>query len=108
MLLRWGFVSLKRLMGFRFLRCVCRFVWERLAEMKRRVPEYGSVRRFEEERSPKARRKFWMSLNVHAVRDDNGAFLCFEGTEQNITQRKHAESVLRESERKLRLIAENT
>ena len=81
---------------------------ERLHELKRLVTEHGSIKGFEAERFRKDRSTFWMSMNVHAVRDDNGAFLFFEGTEQDITERKRAESVLQESERKLRLIAENT
>src|SRR5205085_10481228 len=52
--------------------------------------------------------QFWISINAHAARDANGGVLYYEGTNQDITERKKALEGLRDSERKLRLIVENT
>lgn len=44
----------------------------------------------------------WTSENVRVVRDEAGQTLYYEGTVQDITQRKYAEEALRESEAKER------
>ncbi len=44
----------------------------------------------------------WTSENVRVVRDADGTALYYEGTVQDITQRKYAEEALRESEAKER------
>lgn len=80
----------------------------RRKELKRLLESKGSVRDFEAERLRKDGSKFWITINAHTVRDENGTVLFYEGTTQDITKRKRAEEVLRENERKLRLIAENT
>ena len=46
----------------------------------------------------------WICENGRAVRDENGALLYYEGFVEDITQRKQAESGLRESEERLRLV----
>src|SRR5205823_6880392 len=81
---------------------------EKREELKRLLESQDAVQGFEVERFRRDGRRFWISINGRAVRDPSGKVLYYEGTNQDITARKFAETVLRESERKLRLIAENT
>ena len=71
-------------------------------ELKRLLETQDSVQAFEVERFRKDGRRFWISINGHAVRDAAGAILYYEGTNQDITARKFAETVLRQSEQKFR------
>ena len=77
-------------------------------ELRRLLQTQGSVKGFEAERTRKDGSRFWTSLNAHAVQGSDGAVNYYEGTVLDISKRKRAEAILRESERKLRLIAENT
>jgi PAS domain S-box-containing protein len=78
------------------------------SELKRLLAANDVVSGFEAERYRKDRSRFWTSINVRVIRGPDGSVRYYEGTVQDITKRKQTESVLRESERKLRLIAENT
>ncbi|MGA9777145.1 MAG: PAS domain S-box protein [Limisphaerales bacterium] len=65
---------------------------EKRAELKRSLLEQGAVQGFEEENYRKDGSIIWVSLNAHVVYDVSGAVLYFEGTIQDITERKRAEA----------------
>ena len=65
---------------------------EQRTEMKRLLETEGAVRGFEAENCRKDGSIIWVSLNAHVVRDAHGAIQFFEGTIQDITQRKRVEA----------------
>ena len=65
---------------------------EKRAEMTRLLLERGAIQGFEEENYRKDGSVIWVSLNAHVVHDANGSVEYFEGTIQDITQRKLAEA----------------
>ena len=77
-------------------------------EFKRLLETHGSVRGFEHESFRQDGSKIWISVNAHAVRDETGKILYYEGTAQNITERKQTEQALRESEERYRELFENS
>jgi PAS domain S-box-containing protein len=76
-------------------------------EMVRMLLENDTVEGFEVEVYRRDRTTFWISINVHTVRDEEGNILYFEGTNTDITDRKQAELALRESEQRIREIIDN-
>src|SRR6266496_4150498 len=81
---------------------------ESAGELKRLLATQDHALGFEAERYRKDGGRFWTSINARTVRDAGGALLYYEGTVRDITERKAVGSALRENERKLRLIVENT
>src|SRR5688572_13630978 len=77
-------------------------------EFKRLLEAKGVVREFEYEAYRKDSSRIWISENVRVVRDEDGTALYYEGTTQDITERKHAEERLRESEERYRDLVENS
>ena len=75
---------------------------------KRALEAHGSVYGFEHQTVRKDGRKIWISVNAHAVRDHAGKIVYYEGTAQDITERKLAEEALRESEERYRDLVENS
>src|SRR2546425_5616699 len=65
---------------------------QRRDEFKRLLDAQGFVRDFEFEAYRKDESRIWLSENARAVRDESGAILYFEGTSQDITDRKRAEA----------------
>jgi PAS domain S-box-containing protein len=66
----------------------------RREEFRNLIEQHGVVRDFEYQALQKGGRKIWISLNARAVRDDEGAIEYYEGTTQDITDRKQAEDDL--------------
>ena len=60
------------------------------------IREKGSVANYEVRFRQKDGREIWVSLNVRLIKDENGKPLYFEGTVEDITERKTAEAMLRE------------
>lgn len=54
----------------------------------------GEVINFESEIYRKDRSRIWISENAHIVRGPHGGFLCYEGTVQDISERKHYQEQL--------------
>ncbi len=52
--------------------------------------------------------KIWISINAHTAKDKNGRPVFYEGTVENITDRKTAQEALFESEEKYRSIVEES
>lgn len=68
-------------------------------KIKALYEELGIVRNFEAQFKRTDGRKIWVSVNARAVRDELGNMLFYEGTIEDITERKEAEEALRERER---------
>jgi len=69
--------------------------------LKRLCEDTGYVERFEAPMRHKDGRILQISINVRAVRDANGAIICYEGTAEDITNREHAEEQLRAAHQQL-------
>ena len=72
---------------------------ERRAEFDRLMRERGFVEGFEAEMNRKDRTMNWVSLSTRAVRDDRGNTIYFEGTVEDITERKRIEAELLQAQK---------
>jgi PAS domain S-box-containing protein len=79
----------------------------RRQEFKRLVEGNGFLRDFEYEAYRKDGSKLWITTNVRAVRDEDGTLLYYEGTVQDITDRKFAEVALIKQKEILEKIVEH-
>lgn len=71
------------------------------------VAQDGVVRGFEAQFRRLDGRLIWVRLSCRAIRDSKGNVLYYEGTLEDITDRKHAQEALAESEERYRLFFEN-
>jgi PAS domain S-box-containing protein len=78
---------------------------DRLAKL---YEERGSVSDFEAQMYRRDGSRFWISMNARAVMDDEGNAVLYEGTAEDITERKEAEKALRESEETLKILINAT
>jgi len=81
---------------------------KRREEFKSILEANGFVDAFEFELARKDGKKIWASVNARAVRDENGGIQYYEGTVRDITERKHSEQALLESEERYRELFENS
>ncbi len=65
---------------------------ERMMEICQTAAEQGIVRGAEVELYRKDRSRFWVMVNLRAIRDPQGALVMFEGTAEDISHRKAAEA----------------
>jgi PAS domain S-box-containing protein len=72
----------------------------------RNLEDHGFDMNFEHQVYRKDGSVLWISTNSRAVRDNSGKILYYEGTHEDITERKHAEEELKESRRRLSDIIE--
>jgi|GEM_PF-1061238 len=79
---------------------------ERRLEFMRLLQDQGSVNLFECQVYRKAGGKIWVSLSARAVRNTDGILLYYEGVVEDISERKHVEEALRESEDRYRRLVE--
>jgi PAS domain S-box-containing protein len=61
--------------------------------------QQGFVKGFETHIYTKSRDKVWISMNAQAVTDPEGNLLYYEGTAENITERKNLEEQLRQAQK---------
>jgi PAS domain S-box-containing protein len=74
----------------------------RRAEFVAAIEKNGSISQFESQVYRYDGSIIWISENVRAVYNSDGSLLYYEGTVEDITERKEAETALRHSEAKLR------
>ncbi len=67
---------------------------ERRSEFKRLLAEYDAVRAFESQIRRRDGTVIWISEYARAVRDARGRLLYYEGTVQDVSERKNAEEAL--------------
>ncbi len=69
---------------------------ERRKEFNRLIQDHGAVSGFEIQMRRKDRSIMWASVSARAVRDGSSELLGYEGTVEDVTERKRAEVALRE------------
>jgi len=67
--------------------------------LKALYEQQGFVKRFEAQVYTKSGDKVWISMNAYAVADRAGNTLYYEGTAENITERKRLEDQLRQAQK---------
>lgn len=66
------------------------------------IEKEGSVKGYEAEFYRKDGSKIWVSINMHAVRDNQGKILYYQGIDQDITDKKRIETERQENIERLR------
>ena len=72
------------------------------------LEKQGAMERYETPMYRKDGSTIWASVSAHSVKDAAGALLYYEGMVEEITDRKRAEELLRESEERYRIAIENS
>jgi PAS domain S-box-containing protein len=96
----YGYASPEELMAISDIGQVVYVDPDRRNEFKRLIESQGSVELFEYEVYRKDGSKIWLCENARAVRDASGTVIYYEGTVEDITQRKRVDEVERASKAK--------
>jgi PAS domain S-box-containing protein len=78
------------------------------AELIRNIKEHGALREYETRLYRKDGTSIWVLIYMHAVRDEKGNILYYEGLTEDITERKRAAAALRGSEELYRVLTESS
>ena len=81
---------------------------QRRSEFIQRMARDGSVSGFESEVYRRDGTTLWISETAREIRSESGRLLRYEGTVEDITERKQAEESLRESETRYRSLVEHS
>jgi PAS domain S-box-containing protein/putative nucleotidyltransferase with HDIG domain len=81
---------------------------EHWVEHDRLLKKQGQIKDVETEFYRKDGGRIWVFMNIRAVHDERGSFICHEGTVQDITLRKQGEEALKQSFAKLNRIMGGT
>jgi PAS domain S-box-containing protein len=81
---------------------------ERHGELIRLLLQHDAVTNFEARTRRKDGGEQWVSMNVRAFRNEEGRIVFYEGTMEDITQRKEGERALAESEERYRTVIEHS
>jgi two-component system NtrC family sensor kinase len=73
---------------------------------KKAIQRQGLVKGFQKELRRRDGKSIWVEENTTAVRDGRGRIICFEGSIQDVTERKLMEQALRESQERLQELFE--
>ncbi len=75
--------------------------------IKHLLSTVGEIRNFEAENRRRDGHSIWISINAKAIRNDAGEILGYEGTVEDITERKRAEETLAQERNLLRTLIDN-
>lgn len=72
------------------------------------IEDQGSIQNFQHEVYRRDGSRIWVSINARVVRGGRDEVLYYEGTHEDVTERKLMEDMLRENERRYRHLVENS
>jgi PAS domain S-box-containing protein len=77
-------------------------------KIKKILSGEGVIKNYQAQLKRKDSTLLWISINAKVIKDTSGKVLYYDGTTEDITERKSAELARKDSEEQYRLISENT
>jgi PAS domain S-box-containing protein len=77
-------------------------------QMSELISSQGHIENYELQVLTKHKERIWVSANIRVVRDENAGFSCFEGTLEDISERKKSEEQLLQMSNRLQLAVRAT